>query len=166
MVWLNRSPIPVGRSGLISSFKWFLPACLRVDEGGGGRLHPVNGALLKFRSTDLVCLTFGIFPSQLARGGGGGGSALNSVTLPGSGGESRREVYLRRVPGESLLASLPVFFSGLELEGSMHAKSSFVSPLHLRWNSWTAFIVEVSGHKLDYSHTRVFVWYSTLIFPF
>ncbi len=28
------------------------------------------------------------------------------------------------------------------------------------------FSVEVSGHKLESSHTRVFVWFSTLIFPF
>jgi hypothetical protein len=26
MVWLHHSPIPIGRSGVISSFKWFLPA--------------------------------------------------------------------------------------------------------------------------------------------
>ncbi len=26
MIWLHRSPIPVGRRGVISSFKWFLPA--------------------------------------------------------------------------------------------------------------------------------------------
>ncbi len=38
MVWLNRSPIPVGRRGVISSFKWFLPAFPRE---GGGR-HPVT----------------------------------------------------------------------------------------------------------------------------
>ncbi len=36
----------------------------------------------------------------------------------------------------------------------------------LRWNSWTAFLVKVSGHKLESSHTRIFVWFSTLIFPF
>ncbi len=33
-VWLNRSPIPVGR-GAISSFKWFLPAFPHVGGGGG-----------------------------------------------------------------------------------------------------------------------------------
>jgi hypothetical protein len=33
-VWLKYSPIPVGRRGVISSFKWFLPAFLRVEEGG------------------------------------------------------------------------------------------------------------------------------------
>ncbi len=27
-------------------------------------------------------------------------------------------------------------------------------------------IVQVAGHKLEYSQTLVFVWYSTLIFPF
>ncbi len=40
-----------------------------------------------------------------------------------------------------------------------------LSPI-LRLNSWTAFLVEVSGHKIEYSQTRVFVWFSTLIFPF
>jgi hypothetical protein len=35
-----------------------------------------------------------------------------------------------------------------------------------RWNSWTAFIVDVTGHKLEYFQTRVSVWFSTLIFPF
>ncbi len=28
------------------------------------------------------------------------------------------------------------------------------------------FLVEVSGHKLESSQTRVFVWFSNLIFPF
>jgi hypothetical protein len=32
----------------------------------------------------------------------------------------------------------------------------------LRWNSLTSFLVEVSGHKLESSQTRVFVWISTL----
>ncbi len=36
MVWLNRSPIPVGRRGVISSFKWFPPAFPRVEEGVRG----------------------------------------------------------------------------------------------------------------------------------
>ncbi len=31
----------------------------------------------------------------------------------------------------------------------------------LRWNSWTAFLVEVSGHKLETSQTQVFVWFSS-----
>jgi hypothetical protein len=35
-----------------------------------------------------------------------------------------------------------------------------------RWNSRTPFLVKVSGHKLESSQTRVFVWFSTLIFPF
>ncbi len=29
-----------------------------------------------------------------------------------------------------------------------------------------AFLVEISGHKLDSSQTQVFVWFSTHIFPF
>jgi hypothetical protein len=37
MVWLYRSPIPVGRRGVISSFKDFYLPWLRV-EGGGGRV--------------------------------------------------------------------------------------------------------------------------------
>jgi hypothetical protein len=35
-----------------------------------------------------------------------------------------------------------------------------------RWNSWTAFWAEVSGHKLESSQNQVLVWISTLIFPF
>ncbi len=42
VVWLYRSPIPVGRRGVISSFKWFLPvfATRRGREGEGQ--HPVG----------------------------------------------------------------------------------------------------------------------------
>ncbi len=36
MVWLHRSPIPVGRRGEISSFKLFLPAFPHLEEGGWG----------------------------------------------------------------------------------------------------------------------------------
>ncbi len=35
MVWLYRSPIPVRRRGVISSFKWFLPAFATRRERGG-----------------------------------------------------------------------------------------------------------------------------------
>jgi hypothetical protein len=35
MVWLYRSPIPVGRRGVISSFKLFLTAFPRVERGEG-----------------------------------------------------------------------------------------------------------------------------------
>ncbi len=39
MVWLYRSPIPAGRGGVISSFKWFLPAfVMRRGRGGVGTL--------------------------------------------------------------------------------------------------------------------------------
>ncbi len=38
--------------------------------------------------------------------------------------------------------------------------------LILWWNSWTAVLVEVTEHKLEFSQTRVFVWFSTLIFLF
>jgi hypothetical protein len=42
MVWLNCSPVTVGMRGVFCSFKLFLPAFPRVEEGGvhGGR-HPV-----------------------------------------------------------------------------------------------------------------------------
>ncbi len=33
-----------------------------------------------------------------------------------------------------------------------------------RWNSWTAFLFEVSWHKLESSQARVFIWFSILIF--
>ncbi len=36
MVWLNLSLIPVGRSGVIPSFKGFLPAFARRRGRGGG----------------------------------------------------------------------------------------------------------------------------------
>ncbi len=36
MVWLYRSPIPVGRRGVISSVKCFLPAFATLEEKGGG----------------------------------------------------------------------------------------------------------------------------------
>ncbi len=39
MVWLYRSPIPVGRRGVFHSLKWFLPAFASL-WGGGGQ-HPV-----------------------------------------------------------------------------------------------------------------------------
>ncbi len=41
MVWLYRSPILVGSRGVISSFKWFLPAFATRRGGGRGR-HPVE----------------------------------------------------------------------------------------------------------------------------
>ncbi len=34
MVWLYRWPIPVGKRGIISSFKWFLPAFPNCRKGG------------------------------------------------------------------------------------------------------------------------------------
>jgi hypothetical protein len=34
------------------------------------------------------------------------------------------------------------------------------------WNSLTGFLVMASAHNLESSQTRVFVWFSTLIFPF
>ncbi len=38
MVWLYRSPILVWRRGVISSFKWFLPAFALRRRGGGERV--------------------------------------------------------------------------------------------------------------------------------
>ncbi len=40
----------------------------------------------------------------------------------------------------------------------------YVFPMLLvwRWNSWTTFLVEDSGHKLESSQTRIIVWSSTL----
>ncbi len=35
MVWLCCALIPIGEEGVISSFKWFLSALPRVEEGGG-----------------------------------------------------------------------------------------------------------------------------------
>jgi hypothetical protein len=35
-VWLYRSPIPVGRRGVLYLFKWFLPAFAAPKVGGGG----------------------------------------------------------------------------------------------------------------------------------
>jgi hypothetical protein len=49
MVWLYRSPIPVGRRGVISSFKWFLPPSLRV-EGGGGSAPCVRKTVLTLQT--------------------------------------------------------------------------------------------------------------------
>ncbi len=42
MVLLNLSPIPVGRRGVISSFKLFLPV-FATRKGGGGRRPVVVG---------------------------------------------------------------------------------------------------------------------------
>ncbi len=39
LAWLNLSPIPVGRRGVISSFKWFLPV-FATHRGGGGESAP------------------------------------------------------------------------------------------------------------------------------
>jgi hypothetical protein len=41
MVLQYYSPIPVGRRGVISSFRWFLPAFPHVEERGGSR-HPMS----------------------------------------------------------------------------------------------------------------------------
>jgi hypothetical protein len=36
----------------------------------------------------------------------------------------------------------------------------------MRWNSLTAFLVEVSGHTHESFKTRVFFWFSTIILLF
>ncbi len=67
MVCLYRSPIPVGMRGVISSFKLFLPAFPRVEEGEGGGRHPVVPAhptvagpsfsvLFLFVTTSMGCI--------------------------------------------------------------------------------------------------------------
>jgi hypothetical protein len=43
-------------------------------------------------------------------------------------------------------------------------KRAWSSLVFLTWNSCTTVLVEVSGHKLESSQTRVFVWFSTLVF--
>ncbi len=40
MVWLYRSPIPVGRRGVFDSFKLFLPCRRGLRGRGGGGRHP------------------------------------------------------------------------------------------------------------------------------
>ncbi len=42
----------------------------------------------------------------------------------------------------------------------------FITTLTPRWISWTTFLVEVSGHKLESSQSRIFVWFSNFNFPF
>ncbi len=45
MVWLLRWPIPVGRMGVIYSFKWLLPVVAALRRRGVGGQHPVGGYL-------------------------------------------------------------------------------------------------------------------------
>ncbi len=47
-----------------------------------------------------------------------------------------------------------------------HAARRPAEALCLRWNYWMEFLVDVSVHKLESSYIRVFVWFSTFIFPF
>jgi hypothetical protein len=64
MVWLYCSPIPVGRRGAISSFKWFLPA-FATSRGRGERVRTlwsqsmittiVRGNFLQISVTHLKC---------------------------------------------------------------------------------------------------------------
>ncbi len=64
------------------------------------------------------------------------------------------------------------FKSNPDEPGKRHCEyvqlGSFVSIcptlLGQRWNSWTAFLVKVSGHKLESSQTRVFVWFLPSLF--
>ncbi len=55
-------------------------------------------------------------------------------------------------------------FSQFCIQQTLLPKQRFFAVLTL--NSWTAFLVKVSGHKLKSSQTQVFVWFSTLVFPF
>jgi hypothetical protein len=56
------------------------------------------------------------------------------------------------------------------LTGTVHEdifdRTEIKTILVQRWNSKTAFLVRVSGHKLKSNQTRVFVWFSNLVFPF
>ncbi len=54
MVWQYRSPIPVGKRGVISSLKWFLPA-VAMCKGGGGSA-PCGSFLLKRSFIDSLSL--------------------------------------------------------------------------------------------------------------
>ncbi len=45
-VWQYRSPIPVGRRGVISSFKLFLPAAVPMCRGRGRGSAPCDCVLL------------------------------------------------------------------------------------------------------------------------
>ncbi len=75
MVWLYRLPIPVGRRGVISSDKWFLPAFPRLGEGGGGR-HPVQCAYAPWSNSPLGMnedVQDLLVWEALAEGGGGEG---------------------------------------------------------------------------------------------
>ncbi len=65
MVWLHCSPIPVGRTGVISSFNWFLAAVsLRVKGGGVGTLWCQPTRLIQYSGqirlgSNPVPLSFG-----------------------------------------------------------------------------------------------------------
>ncbi len=90
MVWLNHSPIPVGRRGVISSVKWFLPAFPRV-EGEVGTLwffpfifipvewylfspppHPPIPSWQDTVEGTYTATTYPMFLSDSLGGGGGG----------------------------------------------------------------------------------------------
>jgi hypothetical protein len=47
-----------------------------------------------------------------------------------------------------------------------HLPTSSTAVSLLRWNSLMTLLVEISGQKLESSQAGVFVWFSTLIFPF
>ncbi len=48
MVWQYCSPIAVGRRGVISSFKWFLPASPRQGGGGASQQPVITMSLMDF----------------------------------------------------------------------------------------------------------------------
>ncbi len=54
MVWLYHSPIPVGRRGIISSFKWFLPAfATRRGRGRGVRSTCLQHSGIRWNCVEL-----------------------------------------------------------------------------------------------------------------
>jgi hypothetical protein len=74
MVWLNRSPIPVGRRGVNSSFQLFLPAFPRVEEGRVGVGTPCAPPLrvpIEIRwcctNTSLVIVVLSTYPDNFLK---------------------------------------------------------------------------------------------------
>ncbi len=85
-----------------------------------------------------------------------------STSVSGSTTSSGSLMSLRR-PGKFFPPNFRNKMSGRL--GSYTGRCS-LSVYKQRWNAWTAFLVEISGHKLEFSQTRVFVCFFTLIFPF
>ncbi len=103
MVWLYRSPTPVVRRGVISSFRWFLPAFAALKERGRGSascdadLDPIDNADPgRSGPATAFCITYRtVFASSLkdarcstrffAKKLDFEGLSKNRVAVPGSG---------------------------------------------------------------------------------